>query len=716
MSDIFEGPGFAGPIRAAKTKFITDLFAAVNAGPRKDYFEDLPAEHTCSDWIINGPHIASALTCSACKKKYIAECHAHNTSGNLFAKDISAGLPADNDIDMLENMGIEDPDSPKVNMDVFTAQKMAAERAKIIYDILRSTGFDASLQSFRECIDQISRDEFEGDPDRAEDLKIRWVIVGASVSGLTFHATLENLMLEDGLHPRFQDLFTLSFVDIYMKPMERLRQARDRTIVPRFEYERILETNLSSRGAAMFQPPETGSNYLVLDETSFDGPADDKWKISHTDMPPELRWAAGPAREVAAKIETGYLKCLERFYAAAHRKLERTPFSELNGNLGCLYQGISSVTPTGAAVSPEEPKHLFQMHLTKYHGAGSAKVTADPSGDILLSATGLGIDVPGEHVSEMQVRVSPHCECLVEQINGKEERTPREVFDFPSEQRSYWDPAKPELDLSEARASEIFVYGISDSAAGAVFSTLLREFDHCTFKTLAKMVWERGPDDEMTAAQHWFRRVSAEVEAWRKENTKRQKLTITEQWHYALRSEGVKRALYKPDRALNDCLRDNYLRTMRKVFVAIKRSRGVDKKIEALNAKRDFDKDWQPGDQMAAELLMSRAWPENRILAACLFPQLELYLVDVGGESPGQLKISRDESRLRKTYRINGEGIHLAPVSNFLEPAPFNGREFKYVLNCGGPAYFQRRGNRFVPKAPQQPWWQRLRSAVRRSA
>jgi len=539
----------------------------------------------------------------------------------------------------------------------------------------------------------------------SEDRRIRIVIIGASVSGLTFHATLATLMREHPTCPNFHELFSVSFVDIYMRPMERLRQARDRTIVPRFEYERLLSTKLPE-AASRYKMPPTGLEYLTLNRETGDGDADLKWRKSHRHMPAHLRWQAGPAREVASAIEEGYTACLNDIYAGIKRTNPDKKYNELSGNLGSLYGGVRKLTSLKDTSKANKSLHLFLLELQAFQQLGEVSGDPEANGDILLMATGLGIDVPGEYPVEVAPRQSPLCDCRVKDEGlTTEVRTPvppeKTVYEFPSEQRSYWDPAKPELDLSEARASEIVVVGNSDSAAGAVFATLLREFDHCTFKTLAKMILSVGPDGQYTPTQLWFQRVRKAVTAWLNQNTKRKALTETEQWHYALRDRDVQGALFKPDAALNDEMTNKYLRTTRKVLVAIKSRKAFKDRVEEVQSGRAAPSPLDPGDLLAAEMLMSRAWPENRLLAACLFTKLEVKLVDIGGTDPGRLKITRGSDRMRGTYKLEGNAVPLERFGNMLDPAPFREREFKYVLNCAGPEYFQHRGNRKIPKGEE---------------
>lgn len=600
----------------------------------------------------------------------------------------------------------------KQNMDIYTAQQIAMKRAKALYDRLCDPDVVSEFKAYRAQASELLKFG-NGDDNYGELRQIKLIMIGASVTSVTFHATLADLMRNhpDGL--KFEEIFVIKFVDVYLRPLERLMQARDRTVVPRFEYERLFDENLRDIQDAIQEGrakshTEDGVTYLqapqYLEMTSPE--ATKKWDESHPDMPTDLRWSPGNVRSVAKQIADGHEAWVKRHGPKPPDGLEfaKTPYDSMMDFMANWFVGIEVPNRTDERRGQEIDGRFFSLNMNKYGNAPGRPVgleredreRAELNGDVLFRATGLGVDVPGDLVSKITRRHPEGSEGPVDEDNA--------IYDFPSEQRSYWDPTKPELDVQEEKSKHILVVGNSDAAAGALFSTLLKQFDSCTFAVLADMLWRCDEDGDLTALQDWFADVQAEVKRLRT-TPEYEGLSTSDAWTKALHSDELFNCLTDSrylKRGTEDIFK-RYLRSGRSLYLGIRSDKDHDAVMGDLKTKYGPDADTdlrraiRPDQRYVMSRFLENAWPENRVLGFILRSYITLLLMNYSREGENPLEIRRLATRKKRTYELTGSITEYGFGGAIELPGKTRRQELKYVINCGGTPYFNKTGNTRYP-------------------
>lgn len=734
---------FNAAVRKAKLKFLNNIFGAKREKLERA-FNPIELNSICykctaeKDNKAQSGGVASGEDCESCGKPNYNSCDHFpdpDPFGDVFAFDVSRGaispIPEKAFIPQYPR-----PRPPKRNMDVFTTQAKAAEKASVLAESIVANDHAAiiayldGIKEAKECL--ILEDGVVDYPDSVDEyLKIRIFCIGTSVAGLTFHATFHsilNQLTEDEAH-KFDELFSFNFVDINLRPVERLRQAHNRTIVPRYEYERLFSTPVKALPKG--KRSDTNSRFIkqprflhVLLAKAEAKPIDDEavaalkdeinryWTQLHKDMPVELRWNPGPARSVAKQIALGHKAWFEQ-NARANLPTGGVPsYKSIMVNLGYLCKGIQ---PYDVMESPraDHLSHLFNCKLSFYQAPPNKirSQTADKpllGCDLYLDATGLGLDIPGDHVDEVTLRETSDCCCVDVQREDKTTyKRERPIFDFPSVQRSYWDPVKTELDVSEGNATILFVVGNGDAAAGAIFSAFMRDPNACTFTVLSKLLWRCKSNGSLTKVQKWFAQIQDSVNAecgsddCKCDEAPAKEETITERWLRRFHCEEVQHHLYEGGTAVTNSVQ-KYSRTGRRIALGLMRD-DMDNKIWAHYEER-YRKGpkgtvAKPGRLFLGEKLMADAWPENRMLVALYRSYLRYYLMDYSKGDEVDFEITRTSNRLKSLFELEGSLAQVEFSDNRTDENATANVTAKYVVNSAGGPYVQLGGNLIIHRS-----------------
>lgn len=596
------------------------------------------------------------------------------------------------------------------NADIYTSGRWAAKRAHDLFraaidnfDLFKALQLpenDGSIEAMAAAADGKTL------PPAFDKFKI--VIVGSSVVGLTFHGTLIHLFREwqktTGEPFGLSDVFEIQFLDSHWRPLQRLRQARDRRIVPRFEYERLLdlkegaalpERMLSSKVTKLNTVEDVKEFYdrwnefeTVADASAINANTNDL-KVSF--MPQGLCWEAGSVRNVADQIYDGYIETVGdetqhlRFEIPKNTKPTSTTGGPLfrKGAYRPLSDGMATRIGLWTAETMDEDLPNFSC-------------------DMVLLATGPGIDI------------SP---------SGPAEGAPTKDRWHENNQASYWNTPKVELDVVESDLNSVLILGHSDSAAGTVYSNILNDPEACSYRFLTKLLSD-GPD-----YKDWFERLKTAVRAYVKDHRNPNE-TVTSTWQRALKSEGVQNVLFDapvekkyesyaygdmtveklgpPDRplALRKLLRSNV-----KISLAFHTRDG--RKFTFKDGKgeppifldcRAAGYDWPNSLELRATLFEG-AWPENRIIMALLSPQIDVF--QENGDEHKNLIVPKAVGKAKKTVTLQGgakadEFYYSVPLYQvkvtYMDPDTDEDTYerdvvFKYVLDCRGAKFGTKYGN-----------------------
>jgi len=662
----------------------------------------LEPEQVCGTCASLDVSKLDADPCDDCDLPKVPACdHLDPISHELFAFDLGAPDSSSEEMTFTSPIGTK---LEKRNMDIYTAQQIAMNRAKALHERMAKPEVATQIKAFKAKVKALyrARDMRHG-TDYDDVRRIKLIVVGASVTGVTFHATLYQLMKTNPRGLKFSDIFAIKFIDVYLRPLERLMQARDRTVVPRYEYERLLDTPLDE---LMEKKRHRSGDSSFLEKPTYwplrSKSAQDAWKNTHPEMPKELRWGPGHVRSVAEQISKGHQLWMKRYgpKPPANMEYSKTPYRSLMDHLGHWFVGIEEPVRTDDRRGQELDVRFFGVNMNVYGNLPTShsesdrqdRERAEVGGDVLLRATGLGVDIAGDLPEEITLRKAPRCMCSKRKSN---------IYDFPSEQRSYWDPIKPELDIQEEQSKHILVVGNSDAAAGVVFSTLLTHFDSCTFEVLAEMFWKC--DDEtggLTELQLWFNRLQRSVVALR-ETEDYKNLSTTDAWTRALHSDDLFHALTDSGylRPGNNRFLADHVRSGRSIYLGIREEKDHDAAMEALSrnyggsATDDVKRGIQPVQRYVLSRFLEKAWPENRLLGIVLRNWVNVLLLDFERDGERPLEIERLPKRKKKTYKLAGRVKEFGFGGAVPRDEKRLAEELKYVVNCGGRAYFQHSGN-----------------------
>ena len=562
------------------------------------------------------------------------------------------------------------------NADIFSNQRWAAKRAHEVFaEVRRDPALFEGLKVPA---------EHAGGKDTYD--KFLLTIVGSSVTGLTFHAVLHFLFREwnnAGQGPRLDDVVTFEFLDSHLRPLQRLLQARDRSITPRFEYERLLTADVSGAAElpalyeageapllAAWNETETLSDATAIEDNiaALRAALGDACP-EHLYIPKAMCWPAGDVRLVAAHIEEGY--------RALTQGLHHFP-----DTLGAMSCGSS---PTGGpiykGVSPVEGKQNVGRGATYRLNVNVLGVFDNRSSfyaDHVLLATGPGIDISPSEVPD-----------------GVDPLTLNDVM--ANSQNTYWNTPKIELDLKEARDISVLVLGNSDSAAGTVYSTLFNDPLGCSHRFLRRAL---APGSHLRG---WFtelQRLVGPVPTGR---------STTNHWQARLSDASVLEHLYgfaTFDEDSSAIHRDQdmveaQLRISVKVGLSLQDGRDPFL-VDGLSEPPPFMRVESSGETLpSSDRLRTRlfrgAWPENRIVMAMLHDKIEIYQHRAQAGSPPEIQpiLHEGEALQRRNFVVPVYKIeHTSEVVRGQVQA--SELTFKYVFDCRGATYFTFTGNALV--------------------
>ena len=577
--------------------------------------------------------------------------------------------------------------SDRKNADIFTSQSWAVLKAWQVFGKIVE-----NIDEFQGLQIKIKKSKYDSEPKVVEEKpeydRFVLAIVGSSVTGLSFHATLRYLFDNSRLKHdyEFDDLFEIKYVDSHQTPLQRLFQARDRRIIPRFEYERILDLDSPVDVTVSLYPQ--GSDELVNawnDTSQIDAypkalAALEKLRAFETVpkfMPAELCWQAGNVREVAQRLLEGFNKITKNY------KFDGIP-GDLQGSSstgGPVYVGSKSLealdenaqktSRLGIVVFPERQKTATAI------GANYRLKS-----DFVLLATGPGVDIPPDR--QHPTDVDPDTHYLL------------------NSQSSYWNTPKMELDVVESEGKQVLVLGNGDSAAGAVFSTLFKDAEACTHRFLNAIL-------EHSGYREWFTEVRKAVIEYNSDGT------MTERWNKALESNKVLNILYRAP--YDKEFLDQFLRVPVSVSIGLRLEKNKDEKdnevkFASLKANEtappfmSFEKDHRGKNYLPIlrQRLFHDAWPENRIIIAVLFNQLMFYQFNTDEERDLIKHFHQEE---RTILQLTGDtapktrllefAVPLFTVNTYELDLDENVKQtplyFKYVMDCRGRKFFSLSGN-----------------------
>lgn len=616
------------------------------------------------------------------------------------------------------------------NADIFTSQRWAAKQAHEVFSVIRQNP---------QLVDALKND----DP-------FHIALVGSSVTGLTFHAVLKTLMdlwakgASENPRKKFEDLFQIKYVDSHQRPMQRLLQARDRRIIPRFEYEKIFDkiydntdetpalyttaenqadlveawndlkrldanvrTMIKDNCDALKVIPICGTSSVVMDGKALF-------------MPTALCWQAGGVRDVAKQIETGFYKLVpgHPFDEPDTRDWFQLPKPQPQSTTGGPI--FLSVTERSKSIVPNTLIRRFVVNF-----AGENAVPKRDGGEPGTNSDGqapqpimIYDEVLGRMV-ERQVQVAgPLMVDMVLLATGpgvdiSASHTPKETVSAPlgivaNSQDSFWNTPKADLDLVEGRPNTVLILGHSDSAAGAVFTTLLRDPEACSYRLLTDLLSIKNGE-----VRAWFKRVKAAVDKVPATDAS----STTEKWLQALKDDTVLAALYDTqDTDLN--VRNGELRQFLRSSVDVAIALRPDDNCKVVNAAGAVPQFMlfsegapvgatdatSPEPKMLLEpaalrkKLFDKAWPENQLLLALMTRWLQFYQMPQPSlelDPEKQVIKSVKESSPSGTTALFKHKTEIFKVMRTQNDGSIEECFFKYVFDCRGPTYYSRDGNHF---------------------
>ncbi|SLN62440.1 hypothetical protein PSJ8397_03314 [Pseudooctadecabacter jejudonensis] len=548
------------------------------------------------------------------------------------------------------------------NGDIFTSQRWAAKRAHDVFHAMRTN---------RPLFEKLKKSD--GSFDR-----FHLTIVGSSVVGLTFHAVLIRLFRlwgeKDGENAMdLDEVMDIQFMDPHPLPMQWLSQARDRRIVPRFEYEALFKHDYKDetadlpairvRKADLIGPWNDTHNLedprsYKANKTFFGAVPDDFL------IPKQLIWKACSVRSVAKAIRKGYFKfgCRSKFPEISFQP-------EPSGGPG-LRRAMFKQCDTVYKLN-EVDRVVFRTSAETTHPQDNmAKVETD----YVLLATGPGTDIPPAPTDDA--------------AQSTDRNQP-----IHNSQVSYWNTHKKELDLGETKDMRIMVVADGDSSAGMTYSSLFKDPHACSLTFLRNALEANG------AVRKWFADLKDKIGS-------APGIATTAHWQQRLNDDDIL-DMFVSDSFLDATVAPEIrtqLRNKTQIVVSLiepSSEHAADGEKAAGVAQLDSgdvpnlmrvedDVRWsQPdmstrGGDLRREVLkryFKGAWPENRIIMFLLQNVLEIYQHSASDGVPkiersDHLPIGDDEMCRLRTSVFKAD---VTVGSGYSRP-----QYFKYVFDCRG--------------------------------